>query len=216
MNHERCRLYLITPSEFELTRFVTQLEQAFAGGDVAALQLRMKTANDDAIIAATETLMPICHAHDAVFILNDRPDLATQLGVDGVHVGDEDMAVSEVRALVGEEMIIGASCYGSRDRAMQAGEQGADYVAFGQFYETKTKPPKGRPDPEILEWWSTTTQLPCVAIGGITPENCTPLVKAGADFLAVVTGVWEHPEGPDTAVKAYNAMIDLALGVRSC
>jgi thiamine-phosphate pyrophosphorylase len=208
---ERCRLYLITPSEFELETFAEQLRQAFAGGDVASVQLRMKEASDEEIMAAAEILMPICHENEAVFIINDHPEIAKKIGADGVHIGDEDITVAEAREIVGEASIIGASCYGSRDRAMEAGEQGADYVAFGQFYETKTKPAKGHPEPEILQWWSTATVLPCVAIGGIKADNCMPLVKAGADFLAVVTGIWEYESGPKQAVKEFNEAIDLAL-----
>ncbi|MCC7259545.1 MAG: thiamine phosphate synthase [Alphaproteobacteria bacterium] len=207
-----CRLYLITPPRIELPAFADTLKQAFEGGDVAALQLRLKidentSAPDDDILRACEALMPVCHAHDVAFIVNDRPHIAVKTGADGVHVGEDDLPVKEVRALIGPDMTLGASCYGSRDRAMTAGEDGADYVAFGAFYPTTTKTPRGRPEPEILEWWSQTAVLPSVAIGGITPRNCGPLVRAGADFIAVVTGVWNHPDGAKAAVSAYNQAI---------
>ncbi len=215
-NQEKCRLYLITPPKFKLAVFAENLKQAFDGGDVACVQLRMKEAKDDEVLRAAEILMPICHDREAVFIINDRPDLAKAVGADGVHLGMDDCSVSEARRILGNYASIGVSCYGSKDRAMVAGEEGADYVAFGQFYETKTKPPRGRPTPEILEWWSTFTTVPCVAIGGIKPENCAPLVKAGADFIAVVTGVWEHPKGPKESISEYNKAINLAYNQRNC
>lgn len=205
-----CGLYLITPSEFELGKFTDQLKQAFDGGDVACLQLRMKTASEDEILKSAEAILPICHEHETTFIINDYPQLLEKSGADGVHIGDEDIPTKQAREIIGDK-ILGVSCYSSRDRAIQAGEDGADYIAFGQFYETRTKPAKGRPEPEILEWWSTNSILPCVAIGGIKPDNCGPLIKAGADFIAVVTGVWNHPEGPKKAIEDYNRAIQLAL-----
>ena len=206
-----CRLYLITPSEFELQAFADQLKQAFSGGDIACLQLRMKTASDGEILKAAKVLMPICHENGATFIINDKAHLVAETNADGLHIGMDDISVIEARRIIGEDKVIGVSCYGDSDRAMEVGEQGADYVAFGQFYETKTKPPRGRPKPEILNWWSSLSVLPCVAIGGIKPDNCAPLVKAGADFIAVVTGVWEHPGGAKETVKEYNEAIRLAL-----
>lgn len=205
------RLYLITPSVFMLPEFAVQLETALSGGDVACVQLRMKEASSNDIKAAAKALMPIVKAHGAEFILNDHPELAVEVGADGVHLGDEDMTAAEAREIVGERTV-GISCYASKDRAFEAGDEGADYVAFGQFYETKTKPAKGHPTPELLEFWSKYTNVPCVAIGGIKPDNLAPLVKAGADFIAVVTGVWEHPKGPKAAVAEYNAAIAKARG----
>ena len=139
--------------------------------------------------------------------MNDRPDLAAELGCDGVHVGQEDVAYKEARRIVGPDAIVGVTCHNSRHLAMVAAEQGADYVAFGAFYPTGTKDPKARAEPEILQWWSELMEVPCVAIGGITVENCAPLVEAGADFLAVVAGVWDHKDGPAAAVRAFNEVI---------
>lgn len=202
----RCRLYLISPPAIELAAFKTQLEKAFSGGDVASFQLRLKGASDAEILKAAETLIPICHEHHAAFILNDRPDLAIKCHADGVHLGQDDGDIKKIRAQVGDDMVIGSSCHDSRHLAMVAGEDGADYVAFGAFYPTKSKSPEalakyGVPKPEILSWWQENTVLPSVAIGGINPSNCAPLVKAGADFIAVITAVWDHPEGPGKATS---------------
>lgn len=198
-----CRLYLITPPALEPESFAPLLQEALEAGDVACLQLRLKDVPDDDIRRAAEVLMPVCHAYDVAFIVNDRPDLAAELGADGVHIGDEDGAYQDARVTVGTDVIVGVSCYDSRQKAIDAGDAGADYIAFGAFFPTTTKIPKSRPEPEILEFWSRMTTVPCVAIGGITADNCGPLVAAGTDFLAVVNGVWGHPDGPGAAVKAF-------------
>ena len=205
-----CRLYLITPAAIDPDGFATRLTEALDGGDVACVQLRLKEAGDDAVRAATRRLMPLCHERDVAFLINDRPDLAAELGADGTHVGGDDMAYDEARTLVGPDAVVGVSCYDSRHAAIDAADAGADYVAFGAFFATATKTPRARPDPSILTWWSELTVVPCVAIGGITPENCAPLVAAGADFLAVVSAVWEHPKGPGAAVAAFNEAIERA------
>ncbi|TAN55709.1 MAG: thiamine phosphate synthase, partial [Rhodospirillales bacterium] len=145
-------------------------------------------------------------------LLNDRPDLAKAAGLDGVHVGQEDASYAEARRILGPKAIVGVTCHASRHLAMEAGDAGADYVAFGAFYSTTTKEAKTRAEPEILEWWSSVTVVPCVAIGGITPANCKPLVKAGADFLAVSSSVWAHPDGPAAGVVAMDAAIRAAKG----
>jgi thiamine-phosphate pyrophosphorylase len=201
---DRCRLYLVTPPAFDPDAFKRELEAALGGGDVACLQLRLKGANDDAVRRAAEVLMPLCHAHEVAFILNDRPDLAAALGADGVHIGQEDSGFASARAAMGSAAIVGVTCHDSKHLAYEAAEQGADYVAFGAFFPTATKEPKTRADVELLRDWSLSMTVPCVAIGGITVENCAPLVEAGADFLAVVNGVWRFPAGPAAAVAAFN------------
>ena len=200
----RCRLYLVTPPAFDPEAFRRELEAALGGGDVACLQLRLKGASDDAVRRAARALMPLCHARDVAFIVNDRPDLAAALGADGVHVGQEDAGYASARAAMGSAGIVGVTCHDSKHLAYEAAEQGADYVAFGAFFPTATKEPKTRADVELLRDWSMSMTVPCVAIGGITVENCAPLVEAGADFLAVVSGVWSHPAGPAAAVAAFN------------
>jgi len=207
----RPRVYLITPSDFDPAAFAQRLEQAFAGGDIACVQLRMKDAADDAILAATAALMPIAHAHGAAFLINDRADLAQQSGADGVHLGQQDGDIAEARRLLGHDKDIGATCHDSLDLAFEAGDAGADYVAFGAFYPTGTKAPPTRADPAVLKRWQDIAELPSVAIGGITAENCADLVAAGADFIAVCSYVWDHPEGPEAAVRALNAAIDKAF-----
>ncbi len=201
-----CRLYLITPPLLEPRAFADTLKNALEAGDVASLQLRLKDVSDDEIRRATELLMPIAQARDVAFLMNDRPDLAAELGCDGVHIGQEDSTYAAARAAVGPDRIVGVTCHDSRHLAMEAAEAGADYVAFGAFFPTTTKEPKSQADVELLEWWSDIMEVPCVAIGGITVENAPPLVAAGADFLAVSSGVWAHKDGPAAAVKAFNAL----------
>ena len=205
----RCRLYLITPPRLEPRAFADTLRGALDGGDVACLQLRLKREgeapeSDDAIRRAMEALMPVAQERDVAFLVNDRPDIAAEMGADGAHIGQEDVSYAEARRLLGPDRIVGVTCHNSRHLAMEAGEAGADYVAFGAFYPTDTKNPKSVAHPEILTWWSELFEVPCVAIGGIKVENAAPLVRAGADFLAVSSGVWAYPEGPAAAVRAFN------------
>ena len=174
---------------------------------MASLQLRLKDAPDDAVKRAAAKLMPIAHAHDVAFIVNDRPDLAKAVGADGVHIGQDDADYATARRLLGKDAIVGVTCHASRHLAMEAAEAGANYVAFGSFFPTGTKQAKVGAGIDILEWWSDIFEIPCVAIGGITAENCEPLVAAGADFLAAVAGIWQYPAGPAAAVRAFNAAI---------
>ncbi len=212
---EACRLYLITPPRLDPAAFADSLAQALDAGDVASVQLRLKGVDDDAVRAAARTLAPIAQARDVAFIMNDRPDLAQETGCDGVHVGQQDAAYAEARAIVGQDAIVGITCHDSRHLAMVAAEQGADYVAFGAFYPTATKDAIGHPEVGIVSWWSELMTVPCVAIGGITPENCPPLVRAGADFIAVLSAVWNHAQGPGEAVKAFNRAIAEAAAPES-
>ena len=201
-----CRLYLITPPKLELRGFAETLKCALDAGDVASLQLRLKDVADEEIARAVDVLMPIAQRHGAAFILNDRPDLAKRFGCDGVHIGQEDGTYEAARAAVGPDAIVGVTCHDSRHLAMEAAEAGADYVAFGAFFPTTTKKPKAACEIETLRWWAELMVVPCVAIGGITTENAKPLVEAGADFLAVSSGVWDFPAGPAAAVKAFNVL----------
>ena len=212
MNKERCRLYLITPARLDPTPFADALSAALDAGDVACVQLRLKDVDDDVIRRAAEALLPVAQERDVAFLINDRPDIAAETGAGGVHVGQHDADYETARAAVGADAIVGVTCHDSRGLAMRAAERGADYVAFGAFYPTATKEPKTRADPEILAWWDELFVVPCVAIGGITIENCGTLVRAGADFVAVVSAVWDHPEGPARAVAAFNEAIERAAG----
>ncbi len=203
------RLYLISPERLEHPSiFADDLRAALGGGDVAAFQLRLKDVADDAIARAADTLRPICQQRDVAFILNDRPDLAAKLDCDGVHVGQDDMPYAEARRIVGPQRQVGVTCKASRDLAMTAAEAGADYVAFGAFFASTTKTITTPAPLEIIEWWSELFEIPCVAIGGITVENCPPVIAAGADFLAVAGGVWNHKDGPEAAVRAFNELFE--------
>ena len=203
-----CRLYLITPAAIpDLAAFGRDLAHALDAGDVAALQIRLKGADEKTVAAAIDVLAPICHSRGVALILNDRPDWAARYGCDGVHIGLEDGSLKDARAIMGPRAMIGVTCADSRHRGMEAAEGGADYVAFGAFSPTQTHQTQYRPDPEILTVWQETMTTPCVAIGGIKVDNCAPLVKAGADFIAVVTGVWDYPDGPAAAVRDFNAAI---------
>jgi len=207
-----CQLYLITPAAFDPEAFRSIFVEALEGGDVACVQLRLKGSDGapaprDEVRRAAQILMPEAQNRDIAFLINDDAELAAELGADGVHVGQEDMTAKAARAIVGKDAIVGVTCHNSRHLAMEAAEDGADYVAFGAFYPTATKDAKTKADPEILEAWSTMTLVPCVAIGGITTDNAQPLIDAGADFLAVVAGVWDHPDGPARAVQAFNALM---------
>ncbi len=175
---------------------------------MACFQLRLKDRPDEEILAAAEKLMPIAHASDTAFLINDRPDLAALSGADGVHIGQEDASYEQARQAVGEDRTVGVTCHNSRHLAMIAGEQGADYVAFGSFFSTSTKTVSYRASTDLLEWWSQLFEVPCVAIGGITTENCDSLLESGADFLAVSAGVWLYPGGAEEAVRHFNARMD--------
>lgn len=205
-----CQLYLVTPQKLDPKVFTNDLAAAIDAGNVACVQLRLKEISRDEVASAIDILRPTVQDRDIAFILNDDPELAVETGCDGVHVGQDDMSYKDARKFVGEGAIVGMTCLDSSDLAMRAAEEGADYVAFGAFYPTNTKTSKGRPSPDILTKWSTFTTVPCVAIGGIRPENCSDLINAGADFLAVISAIWDHPEGPAAAVKNFNNIIEMS------
>jgi thiamine-phosphate pyrophosphorylase len=222
------QLYLISPPHItDVDAFADQLSAVLDAhrDTIGAFQLRLKqqgSASDqcltsamaerELILRACAVLRPLCTRYDLAFIVNDSVELAIACAADGVHLGQEDGSIASARAALGAEAIIGVSCHASRHLAMQAGEEGADYVAFGAFYPTTSKSAQslqhwGTPTPDILKWWSTETVLPCVAIGGITPANAAPLIAAGADFLAVISAVWNHPTSPVTAVGEFVTLL---------
>ncbi len=208
----RTRLYLITPPRIEdVAGFAAVLETALNAGDVACLQLRLKQGDqiDEAMTREVAgAITDMAQAYGTAVLINDSAELAAELGADGVHLGADDGAIKDARALLGPDMIIGATAKNSRHTAMLAGEQGADYVAFGAFFPTQTKAGTVEAEPGLLTLWQETMELPCVAIGGITVENAEKLAVAGADFIAVSSGVWDHPEGPVQAVMAFNEMLE--------
>lgn len=211
---QRTRLYLITPPDIaDVPGFVKTFETALEGGDVACLQVRIKPdgmVDEAKSQVVAETLLPVCRSRGVALIINDSVNVCEAVGADGVHLGALDMRVKDARKRLGKQPIIGATAKDSRHVAMEAGEQGADYVAFGAFFPTTTKADTVPADPELLTWWQTVMELPCVAIGGITPERAKEMSLAGADFLAVSSAVWAHPEGPAAAVAAFNAALDEA------
>jgi thiamine-phosphate pyrophosphorylase len=202
-----CQLYLISPLDVG-GDFPARLEKALTGGPVAAFQFRVKGVDQHEAARLAEPLQRLCEAHDVAFIVNDDVALAKRIGADGVHLGQGDGDPREARALLGPSAQIGITCHDSRHLAMDAGDAGADYVAFGAFFPTSTKETSHRPDPSILSWWSRLFEIPCVAIGGVTPENGRVLVEAGADFLAVCNAVWGHPDGPAAAVAAFQGILE--------
>ena len=207
----KTEIYLITPPRLDdPAAFAEQLRAALDAGGAACVQLRLKDVDDDTIRRAADILRPPTQERDVAFIMNDRPDLARETGCDGVHVGQEDASYEAARGLLGPDIVVGVTCKYSRHLAIEAAEAGADYVAFGAFFPSSTKDGTAKAKPDILEWWSETTNVPCVAIGGITPANCGPLVAAGADFLAVISAVWSHPDGPAAAMADFRKAIDAA------
>ncbi len=209
----RTRLYVITPPQVpDIPTFTSVLAAAIGAGDIASLQLRLKRKDGlidaEATRAVSRAVTGLAQEAGIAVLINDSPELARELGADGVHVGWEDVPVKTARNLLGPDAIIGATAKNSYHKAMQAGEDGADYVAFGAFYPTQTKEQTVPAELELLQVWQAAMLLPCVAIGGITVENAEPLVTAGADFIAVSSGVWAHPDGPAEAVKAFNALLD--------
>lgn len=204
-----CQLYLISPLDVSGT-FPDRLARALDAGPVAAFQFRVKDVDEHQAARLAEPLQALCAAREVAFIVNDSIGLAKRLGADGVHLGQSDGEVEDARKRLGREAQIGVTCHNSRHLAMEAGEAGADYVAFGAFFPTATKATEYRAEPDLLTWWQDLMEIPCVAIGGITPENCAPLVRAGADFLAVSGAVWNGDEA--AAIKAFHAAIAGAAG----
>ncbi len=222
-----CLLYLISPPNIEdINSFAKECRNVFeaADGKIGAFQLRLKdagtddgkltenAASDDIIKQASEILLPLCQLYNITFILNDNAALAKEIGADGVHLGQDDGDIQNARDILGHNAIIGVSCHASRHLAMEAGEAGADYVAFGAFYPTRSKSAKalehwGTPTPEILQWWVEVAELPCVAIGGITPDNAQPLIEAGADFIAVISSIWNHDKGATYAIEQFKKLL---------
>lgn len=199
-----CQLYLISPLDVGGNfpeRLARAIDAQLPAMPVSAFQFRVKGLDQHEAARLAEPLQAVCVARDVAFIVNDSVALAKRLGADGVHLGQGDGDVREARAALGREAQIGVTCHNSRHLAMEGGEAGADYVAFGAFFPTTTKEVEHRAEPEILTWWQMLFELPCVAIGGITPENCLPLVQAGADFLAVCGAVWNGDEA--AAVRAF-------------
>jgi len=201
-----CQLYLISPQDVG-GDFPDRLQRALSAGPVAAFQFRVKNLEQHEAARLAEPLQRICEEHNVAFIVNDDVALAKRLKADGVHLGQGDGDPKEARAILGEDIQIGVTCHDSRHLAMTAGEEDANYVAFGAFYPTQTKQTEYRPTPDILQWWSGLFEIPCVAIGGITAQNAPPLIDAGADFLAVSGAIWNDRDGVASAVQKFAAIL---------
>lgn len=195
------QIYLISPPQIELKDFSLKLEKALKTGLVPSFQLRLKNYSSPEVKKISQEIKKICDNNNCLFLLNDFYEIALEVGASGVHVGIDDKKISQIRQNSPKNFVIGASCYDSKHLAMEAGEQGADYISFGAFFETQTKISRGKPTFEILNWASEILNLPIVAIGGINDKNCSELIKNGADFLAVISYVWQHPLGVDIAIK---------------
>ena len=202
MDDTSCQLYLISPLDVGGS-FPMRLREALEAGPVAAFQFRVKDIDPQEAVRLAEPLKAICDEFDVAFIVNDDVALARQVGADGVHLGQSDESLKVAREELGKDVQIGITCHDSRHLAMEAGEGGANYVAFGAFFPTDTKETHHKPELDLVRWWSEMMEIPSVAIGGITPENCQPLIDAGADFLAVCGAVWNHADGPAEAVRKF-------------
>jgi thiamine-phosphate pyrophosphorylase len=206
MHTPPCQLYLISPLDVGRD-FPERLDAALGAGPVAAFQFRVKGIDQHAAAKLAAPLQEICAAHEVAFIVNDSISLAKRINSDGVHLGQADGDVKEAREELGRDAQIGVTCHNSRHLGMEAGEAGADYVAFGAFYQSATKAVEHMAEIETLELWSKVMEIPCVAIGGITLDNAIPLITAGADFIAVSNAAWNDPRGPAAAIADFNAVL---------
>ena len=187
-------LYAITDSDLaKKNDLLSQVEAALIGG-VRILQYRDKSNNQTRRVAEASALLQLCKRYEIPLIINDDIQLAAEVGADGVHLGRSDVAISEARALLGTQATIGISCYNDLDRAQAAEQAGADYVTFGRFFSSATKPDAVAAEIDLLIQARQKISLPLVAIGGITPENGGQLIEAGADMLAVIQGIFAQPD----------------------
>jgi len=198
-------LYAITDGPYATTHALeTAVSAAIAGGAVM-VQYRDKSGDAARRLEEAHALRALCRAARVIFIINDDVALAAAVEADGVHVGKGDAACHDARSCLGAQAIVGLSCYNDFSRAAQAAVLGADYVAFGSFYPSSTKPEAVPATPQLLTRAKRELDLPVVAIGGITPENGAPLVAAGADLLAVISGVFGAAD-VTAAARAYTQL----------
>lgn len=183
-------LYAIADTRYlDDARIAAAVADAIAGG-ACVIQYRDKKHDAKSRFQQASELAGLCHQHGVLFIVNDDVTLAQQAGADGVHLGREDASLAQAREQLGPQAIIGVSCYNEFERALRAQADGADYVAFGRFFSSRTKPQAVQADPALLREARQKLRVPIVAIGGITPENGASLIAAGADALAVIEGVF--------------------------
>ncbi len=189
------KLYALTPPDMELPSFLPHFKQALASQKIACMQIRLKNKSEQEIEKIARKLIPIAKQYKTPLLLNDNVRLAKKLTMDGVHIGKEDMPYKEARSILGTDAIIGVSCYASQDKGLEAAQAGADYIAFGSFFPSPTKPKAPPASLETLRWWQQMVTTPCVAIGGITLKNATTVIEAGADYLAVCHSLWQGDIG---------------------
>lgn len=201
MNKLNSEIYVISPPKIDVEKFIPQLESVLETNKVQVFQLRLKDISDSEFKKIAEKVTSVCHKYGVTCLINDKPTIAKDVGADGVHIGKHDISYEEARKILGDDKIIGMSCYNLIDNAIDAAEKGANYVAFGAMYPTKTKENAADASPDLLDWWTNNSEIPCVAIGGITDKNVEPIVKNGADFIAVVSYIWEHPISPSVGVR---------------
>ncbi|MEN8179176.1 MAG: thiamine phosphate synthase [Pseudomonadota bacterium] len=187
-------LYAITDRGLAADRDLTEQVTAALQGGVRIIQYRDKGSDRQRRLNEATQLLGLTQQHHALLIINDDVELASESGADGVHLGKHDSDLEQARHRLGPDAIIGISCYNRLDLAQQAQQAGADYVAFGRFFPSQTKPQAIQATPELLHRARLELNLPLVAIGGITPENGAPLISAGADMLAVIHAVFGQPD----------------------
>lgn len=195
-------LYAITPDDSDTDRLLSRTAVVLKAG-ATWLQYRNKTADDALRRRQVAALQPLCARHTVALIINDDWRLAADMGADGAHLGEDDGELAAARAALGDKAILGASCYDRLEYAQRAVAAGATYVAFGSFFPSRTKPLARPASPAVLTA-AASLKVPRVAIGGITADNGPPLVEAGADLLAVISGVFDAPD-PAAAVRAYRS-----------
>ena len=203
------QIYLISPPRIDdVDAFLNQLDEVIAAGVVSVFQLRLKDIENREIVLMGKKIVPKLQEAGIAVIINDNPRIAKDLHADGVHLGQEDGDFNEARKLLGKDAIIGVTCHNSKHLGMEAAEAGADYVAFGAFYPTQTKEVIHHAEIEILEWWQDIMEIPCVAIGGINIDNALPIINAGADFIAISSGVWNYEGGIKAALQKFQTLIE--------
>lgn len=199
-------LYAITSQPQDSVQLIDQVTKALAGG-TRIVQYRDKSSDHVRRMNEAQALLKLCHQHQVPLIINDDIELATRIHADGIHLGQQDANLSDARKKLGEHCIIGISCYNDFSLAQQAAENGADYIAFGAFFPSGTKPSALAASPDLLLRAQKELAIPVVAIGGITLHNAAPLLKAGADMLAVIQGLFAEPDIQSTA-KAFSTLFD--------
>ena len=205
-----CQLYLLTPPALEPAAFASDLAAALDTGHVPSVLLLPESLGqptDDALRGAIDILRPVAQDRGTAFLVDGRPDLAAATGCDGAHTCPDGPSYREARALVGADAIVGYSARFSRHAAMTAAEQGADYVVFGR---RNPSPDELVQTVDLIAWWASMMEVPCVALGDIAPDTCADLVAAGADFLAVDAAIWAHPDGPAAGIAAMRSAISAA------